>query len=53
MIIMDILIDRLDFCKDFLNASILSICEILVYEDCTSSETEYESSVILLTSSVF
>ena len=37
---MDILIDGLDFCKDFLTTSIPSVCGILVYNDLTSSETK-------------
>ena len=48
-IIMDKLMDDLDFCKDFLTAQIPSVCGILVYKDCTPSETIYESSVMLLT----
>ena len=50
---MDILIDRLDICKDFLTATKPSVCGILVHEDRTSSESRYESSVILLTSFIF
>lgn len=41
---MDILIDALDFWKDFLTALIPSVCGILVYKDLTSSETKFESS---------
>ena len=44
--------DDLDFCKDFFTASI-PVCGILVYEDCTSSETIYGSSVMLLTFFIF
>ena len=50
---MDILIDGLGFCKGFLTVSIPSLCEILVYKGRTSSETKYESSVMLLTLSIF
>lgn len=39
---MDMLIDSLDFCKDFLTALIPSVCGILVHRDCMSSETKYE-----------
>ena len=39
---MDMLIDSLDFCKDFLTALIPSVCGILVQRDCMSSETKYE-----------
>ena len=49
---MDKLMDDLDFCKDFFTASI-PVCGILVYEDCTSSETIYGSSVMLLTFFIF
>ena len=49
---MDILIGGLDFCKDFLTASIPSVCGILVYKDHTSSETKYESSIMLLKFSI-
>ena len=52
MIIMDILIGPLDFCKDFLTALIPSVCGILVCKKLTSSETKYESSDILLTFSI-
>ena len=48
-IIMDKLMDDLDFCKDFLTAQIPSVRGILVYKDCTPSETIHESSVMLLT----
>ena len=39
---MDMLIDSLDFCKDFLTALIPSVCGISVHRDCMSSETKYE-----------
>ena len=45
---MDILIDGLYFCEDFLTASATTVCGILVYKDCTSSKTKYELSVKLL-----
>ena len=50
---MNILIDGFDFCKGFLTASIPSVFRILVYKDRTSSETKYESLVMLLTFSIF
>ena len=58
MIIMNVinlkwLRDDLDFCKNFLTASIPSVCVIVVYQDHTSNETTYESSVMLLTFSIF
>ena len=47
------LMDGLDFCKDFLTALIPCVCGILVYKDPMSSATKYESSVMLLTVSIF
>ena len=44
MILIGILIDDLDFCKDFFTTLIPSVCGILVYKDLTSSETKFESS---------
>ena len=52
MILMDILIDALDFWKDFLTALIPSVCGILVYKGHISSEIKYEPSVRLLTFSI-
>ena len=53
MILIGILIDDLEFCKDFFTTLIPSVCGILVYKDLTSSETKFESLVMLLTSSIF
>ena len=50
---MDIIIDGLDFCQAVFNASAPSVYGILVYKDRTSNETKYESSIMLLTFSIF
>ena len=52
-IIMDIIIDGLDFCQAVFTASAPSVYGILVYKDRTSNETKYESSIMLLTFSIF